>query len=563
MYGFIPAVSPPDLPYGLAPREIVPRGDGGAIPFAEQLAQLDAKRFDQSRHDEKARVEADSEKQRHNAEESAKRAASQETSEKQRTDASSDAARHETRAARTADKDADSQKTAKHDGDSEDAGAHEAQDAAGRGAAEKASHHEKRIDRSGTDKSADSDAADQADKEEKKAHPAEHADAAKKAETAEKAETAGAAAAGMLNAEQAIAAEKSTPAQKDETDGSAKVGAKKRGTHADAPGPHTARKNSPSGTEPPSVKTSQLGADDDAQLAKQTALEDAAAESEREETNPRSERLRAQAEKPSDGDSAELKNVEALVDRKERTDDAERDRRIRGGQDPRERRLAAEKAGTRTVDAKAVSPVEAENTNTERTVTRELTVDLSDATAQHRDGGESGNSDNSLATGRLHVGLGDTSSRSPSISQATQTLARRLNGDLGDNIVRQAKVMLQDSNHAELRLVIRPPELGRVRIRLQMENGHIAGRILVDNGNVREVVEQNLASLQRAFQEAGLEMGDLEVSTGDARDEADRNDQGQGGSTKPAAIAGAESFGRSIETISEYEPGRHRINLVA
>jgi len=260
--------------------------------------------------------------------------------------------------------------------------------------------------------------------------------------------------------------------------------------------------------------------------------------------------------------SGEGSSAEALVDRKEQTDASDRDRRVRGGEDPRERRIAAEKAGTRTVDAKAVAPVEAENVTTERMVTKELSVDLSDATQQH-DAGHSGGDESVLNPGRMEASLGGNTARTPSLSQATQTLARRLNGELGDTIVRQAKVMLQDANTAELRLVIRPPELGRIRIRLQMENGHIAGRILVDNGSVREVVEQNLASLQRAFEEAGLEMGDLEVSTGDARDEAQTSSQEHGGSEPRTATAGAESFGRSIETISEYEPGRHRINLVA
>jgi hypothetical protein len=276
-----------------------------------------------------------------------------------------------------------------------------------------------------------------------------------------------------------------------------------------------------------------------------------------------SQEVEARAAKQMSADSAAGKahHAESLVERAEQRDDTDRNRRVRAGQDPRERRIAAEKAGTRTVDAKAVSPAEADNTQTEKTVTREFTLDLSEGSTQRSEVNEGG--DNSLSAGRIEVGLRENTSRPPTISQATQTLARRLNGELGDSIVRQAKVMLQDANHAELRLVIRPPELGRIRIRLQMENGHIAGRILVDNGSVREVVEQNLASLQRAFEEAGLEMGDLEVSTGDAREDADQGGPDQNGSGQRSASAGVESFGRNIETISEYEPGRHRINLVA
>lgn len=150
------------------------------------------------------------------------------------------------------------------------------------------------------------------------------------------------------------------------------------------------------------------------------------------------------------------------------------------------------------------------------------------------------------------------------IHEATATLARRLNGSLGDNIVRQAQVIMKEAGQGEIRLVIRPPELGRVRILLEMDQGHIAGRILVDNQSVRQVVEQNLAALQRAFQEAGLEMGDLEVSTGDARQEADRDSRQAGDSDgrRPAA-AGADQFGRSVKSPVEYDYGVRRINLVA
>lgn len=138
-------------------------------------------------------------------------------------------------------------------------------------------------------------------------------------------------------------------------------------------------------------------------------------------------------------------------------------------------------------------------------------------------------------------------------------LARRLNGDLGRSIVRQANVMLKDADRGEIRLVIRPPELGRVRINLQMDNGHIAGRILVDNGSVREVFEQNLGALQRAFAEAGLELGDLEISAGGEQH------QGNDASDRPSASRRrvSDQFEESVEPLTRYEYGGRHINLVA
>lgn len=148
------------------------------------------------------------------------------------------------------------------------------------------------------------------------------------------------------------------------------------------------------------------------------------------------------------------------------------------------------------------------------------------------------------------------------LNQATTALGRRLNGDLGQSIVRQAQIMLKDAENAEVKLIIRPPELGRVRIQLEMNNGHIAGRILVDNGNVREVIEQNLASLQRAFEAAGLEVGSFEVSTGDARQEGADDQRALHADNRRSGDA-SEAFNASVESVREYDYGHHRVNLVA
>ncbi len=136
-------------------------------------------------------------------------------------------------------------------------------------------------------------------------------------------------------------------------------------------------------------------------------------------------------------------------------------------------------------------------------------------------------------------------------------LGRRLNGDLGQSIVRQARVLLRDNNRGEIRLIIRPPELGRVRINLQMDNGHIAGRILVDNGSVREVFEQNLAALERAFAEAGIELGELEIGTG-----SDGGDKTAGDRSADRQL-GRERFAEQVETIVKYDFGDRRVNIVA
>ncbi len=169
-----------------------------------------------------------------------------------------------------------------------------------------------------------------------------------------------------------------------------------------------------------------------------------------------------------------------------------------------------------------------------------------------------------MISARLDQPATEHTQRQVGTHQAAGNLSRRLNGDLGANIVRQAKIMLSEADKAEIRLIIRPPELGRVRINLQMENGHIAGRILVDNGSVREVIEQNLPALQRAFAEAGLDVGEFDVASGDPRDHAASDDDGRssrGGNASRGRRA--DAFAESITVIEVNDYSHRRINLVA
>ena len=197
-------------------------------------------------------------------------------------------------------------------------------------------------------------------------------------------------------------------------------------------------------------------------------------------------------------------------------------------------------------------PIERIGTEQSGTPVREIVVDLAPEGTDDSAVSQTGLTTRSVSPeGIPHQGV-------PRFIPQAQ-LARRLNSDLGRSIVRQADVLLRDADRGEIRLVIRPPELGRVRINLQMDNGHIAGRILVDNGSVREVFEQNLGALQRAFAEAGLELGDLEISAGGEQRQGDGANER---SSRPRRVA-SDRFDEHVEPLTRYEYGGRHINLVA
>ena len=140
-----------------------------------------------------------------------------------------------------------------------------------------------------------------------------------------------------------------------------------------------------------------------------------------------------------------------------------------------------------------------------------------------------------------------------------QQLHRFLQESGYGEIVKNARMMLRENGSGEIRLNLSPKELGSVRVQLQLNDSHIAGRIIVENSTVREVVEQNLDQLHRAFQSQGLETGRLEVSVEERGDRERREGRGKGGN----GGNGARIFEEHTAQVSEYFYGDTQVNLMA
>lgn len=128
--------------------------------------------------------------------------------------------------------------------------------------------------------------------------------------------------------------------------------------------------------------------------------------------------------------------------------------------------------------------------------------------------------------------------RSNSATQARavlDNLAREVRENLSGDIVRSARIILRANDSGEVRLSLHPKELGRVRVQLQMQDNVLMGRIVVDNSAVREVFEQNLPQLIRAFQESGWETDSLDVSVSDGESGREHGrDNGSGSGSRHA-----------------------------
>ena len=82
------------------------------------------------------------------------------------------------------------------------------------------------------------------------------------------------------------------------------------------------------------------------------------------------------------------------------------------------------------------------------------------------------------------------------------------------SIVKNANIILKENNEGEIKLLMKPENLGYVRIKLMLSDSHIVGRIIVDNYSIKEVFENNLDNLIKNFKENGYSSAMIDVSVG-------------------------------------------------
>ncbi|HEQ72660.1 MAG TPA: flagellar hook-length control protein FliK, partial [Spirochaetia bacterium] len=84
-------------------------------------------------------------------------------------------------------------------------------------------------------------------------------------------------------------------------------------------------------------------------------------------------------------------------------------------------------------------------------------------------------------------------------------LATRFGEIMKNEMVKHTGVIVKNGGNGEIHLVLKPESLGSVRIRMNIEDNHIVGKIIVDNNTVKAIVEENLSNLENALQEDGYE----------------------------------------------------------
>ncbi len=142
---------------------------------------------------------------------------------------------------------------------------------------------------------------------------------------------------------------------------------------------------------------------------------------------------------------------------------------------------------------------------------------------------------------------------------STQTTLERLRDMPGSDLLRAANLVLKDGG-GEIKLVLKPDSLGSVRVRMNLVDNVIDGKIIVDSSSVKQVVDGSIDALRRALTAEGFQTGSLQVSVGGQNTDADaRREQEQ----QPQAVRRitAQGFDPNIPGIENLSLGDLLVNV--
>jgi len=129
----------------------------------------------------------------------------------------------------------------------------------------------------------------------------------------------------------------------------------------------------------------------------------------------------------------------------------------------------------------------------------------------------------------------ETRGQSPVPQTPAGAALDRLREMAGSELTRAAGIILRDGG-GELKLTLKPESLGSVRIRMNLVDNSIEGRIIVDNTAVKHIFEGSLDSLMRALTAEGFQTASLQVSVGGQGSDNGRQDKDP--ATRPRRVEG-------------------------
>lgn len=145
-------------------------------------------------------------------------------------------------------------------------------------------------------------------------------------------------------------------------------------------------------------------------------------------------------------------------------------------------------------------------------------------------------------------------------------LAKELENSAQD-LVKTGSVVLQDNNKGTINLILHPEELGNVKIKLELSENQISGRILVASQEAYDAFKDNINVIKEAFAAGGFETSGFELAWngsgngGNTDQQKDRQYQSDDQDT--VNIYGVKYADSMPDAVPENHVGSGNVNLVA
>ncbi|HPX26528.1 MAG TPA: flagellar hook-length control protein FliK [Treponemataceae bacterium] len=149
----------------------------------------------------------------------------------------------------------------------------------------------------------------------------------------------------------------------------------------------------------------------------------------------------------------------------------------------------------------------------ERSITKEAAAGGKFVSEVKYDG--NGNAEMSLNLPQNSMYQEPQSGNSAAVMTSNARFTEMLSSELQSNakeFVKTGSVILKDNNNGTIKLILHPEELGNVKIRLEVTDKVIAGKIIVSSEEAFNAFKVNLDSLRQAFTDSGFEAGGFDLS---------------------------------------------------
>ena len=92
-------------------------------------------------------------------------------------------------------------------------------------------------------------------------------------------------------------------------------------------------------------------------------------------------------------------------------------------------------------------------------------------------------------------------------------LSKELETSTGD-LVKTGSIVLQNNGKGSINLILHPEQLGNVKIKLELSDNQVSGKIVVASREAYEAFKENISAIKEAFSASGFETGGFELAWG-------------------------------------------------